>query len=151
VREKLEPIAFWGVAAVAAGLVVLLGAVLSGRLVSEPTGAGPTLSVAAETTLSRDPAPAPKTTAASDPQPSPAAPAGMTVVLRAARGDSWVEARAGGSDGRLLYFQLLPAGKKARLSARRVWLLLGAAHNLDVTVNGTRRALGTGVVTVLLR
>lgn len=150
-RQKLEPIAFWGLTAVAVGLAVLLGAILSGGLVSEPTGVGPTLSVAAEATTSTDPAPPRTTPAATVRQPSAAARAAMTVVLRAARGDCWVEARAGGTEGRLLYFQLLPVGKEARLSARRIWLSLGAAQNLDVTVNGTRRDLGTGVVSVLLR
>jgi hypothetical protein len=58
------------------------------------------------------------------------------VVLAATRGDSWVEARAGSSTGRLLYTGMLVQGQKESVSAGRVWLRLGAASHLDVLVNG---------------
>jgi hypothetical protein len=58
------------------------------------------------------------------------------VVLAATRGDSWVEARAGSSTGRLLYTGVLVQGQKERVSAGRVWLRLAAAGHLDVLVNG---------------
>jgi Domain of unknown function (DUF4115)/Helix-turn-helix domain len=60
------------------------------------------------------------------------------VALAAVRGDSWIEARAGGAGGALLYRGNLARGRSIRLSGRRVWMRLGAASNLDVTLNGRR-------------
>jgi cytoskeleton protein RodZ len=63
-------------------------------------------------------------------------PAKVAVV--AARGDSWIEARAGDAGGALLYRGNLARGRSIRLRARRVWMRLGAASNVDVTLNGRR-------------
>jgi hypothetical protein len=60
------------------------------------------------------------------------------VVVAAVRGDSWIEARSGGAGGALLYRGNLARGRSIRLSGRRVWMRLGAASNLDVTLNGRR-------------
>lgn len=74
------------------------------------------------------------------------------VVLAATRGDSWVEARAGSSTGRLLYTGVLAQGQKRRVSAGRVWLRLGAASHLDVLVNGRppREAPLLGTLDIIL-
>jgi hypothetical protein len=58
------------------------------------------------------------------------------VALAATRGDSWVEARAGSSAGRVLYTGMLVQGQTERVSAKRVWLRLAAAGHLDLLVNG---------------
>lgn len=58
------------------------------------------------------------------------------VGLVAARGDSWIEARSGGAAGAVLYRGNLERGRSIRLTARRVWMRLGAASNVDITLNG---------------
>lgn len=80
------------------------------------------------------PAPSP-----APPRPKPKQePPPTTLALAAVRGDSWVEARSGSADGSLLYRGNLVRGRSIRLSAPRVWVRLGAASNLDVTLNGRR-------------
>ena len=58
------------------------------------------------------------------------------VVITAARGESWLSAREDSAVGRLLYEGTLTKGRELRLAAQRVWLRLGAASNLDLTLNG---------------
>ena len=66
----------------------------------------------------------------------PETPRRARVVISATRGDSWIEARAGSQTGRILYNETLTQGRTVTISARRVWLSLAAAGNLDVLVNG---------------
>ncbi len=63
-------------------------------------------------------------------------PALSRVAVSASRGDSWVEARSGSATGRILYSGTLVQGQTTRVSAKRVWLRLGAASHVDVLVNG---------------
>jgi transcriptional regulator with XRE-family HTH domain len=78
------------------------------------------------------------------PKPDPPAPkpsnerGPTTLALAAVRGDSWVEARSGSADGSLLYRGNLVQGRSIRLSAPRLWVRIGAASNLDLTLNGRR-------------
>jgi cytoskeletal protein RodZ len=60
------------------------------------------------------------------------------VVVVAVRGDSWIEARSGDAAGAVLYRGNLQHGRSLRLRARRLWMRLGAASNLDVTLNGRK-------------
>jgi hypothetical protein len=53
-----------------------------------------------------------------------------TVVVRAAGGPCWIEARRGGPGGRLLARETLGQGQTVRLVAPRVWLRLGAPWNV---------------------
>ena len=78
------------------------------------------------------------------PAASPAAPAAgkpravAKVVLTAAGGDCWVSVRAGAANGELLFAGTIFEGERQRFSGRRVWLEVGAAQNLRITVNGRR-------------
>ena len=65
-------------------------------------------------------------------------------------GDSWFSARSGSDDGRVLDERLLAQGKSVRLRAVRIWLSLGAAANVAVTVNGEEHKLHPGTVSVFL-
>lgn len=67
-----------------------------------------------------------------------AAPPPVRLVLTAALGDSWVEARADSPTGPLLFEGTLASGRTLRLSERRLWVRLGAASNLAFTLNGRR-------------
>lgn len=79
-----------------------------------------------------------------------AEPPVATLRLLAARGDCWVEARAGSASGRQLYFGMLPQGQELVLSGRAVWLRLGAPQNLDGWI-GTKpvRSLPSAASTVV--
>jgi hypothetical protein len=65
-----------------------------------------------------------------------AASAGVSVVLRASRGDSSISVRTGA--GRLLVERLLPAGGRIRLHGTALWIRLGTAGNVDLATNGSR-------------
>jgi uncharacterized protein DUF4115 len=76
------------------------------------------------------------------------------LVLKAARGDCWLEVRAGSKSGELLFFGTLARGKSLPFQRSRLWLAFGAGSNLDVTVNGQRIEnfpSGTTTATVTLK
>jgi Domain of unknown function (DUF4115) len=112
-------------------LVYLLGELIAGG--DEPSRRQP--EAAPRTTLEA-PAPelipAPPQTA----QPKPPARAPVRLVLTAARGNSWVEARADSASGPLVFAGTLAHGRTLRLSGRRLWIRLGAATNVVYTLNG---------------
>jgi cytoskeleton protein RodZ len=86
------------------------------------------------------PGDAPTTTGGGGVQPEVAAPAGVTVKVRAVGGPSWVSATA--RNGRVLYQQLLAAGEQRTVrNDRLVKLLIGNAGAVDLRVNG--RELGS--------
>lgn len=63
-------------------------------------------------------------------------PALTTAAVVAARGDSWLELRAGSATGRSLYEGTLAEGQRVTFRAKKIWLRAGAASYLDITVNG---------------
>jgi cytoskeleton protein RodZ len=76
---------------------------------------------------------------------TPAAPP-KTVVVRAARGPCWIEARRGSSSGPLIAQRMLAEGQTATFVAPRVWLRLGAPWNV-VARRGTHVARGLSATT----
>jgi cytoskeleton protein RodZ len=72
---------------------------------------------------------------AADPE---AAPKRARLVLTAARGDCWVQVRAGSVSGRLLFEGTLEQGQAKRFTRERLWLEVGAPSNLNVRLNGRR-------------
>jgi cytoskeleton protein RodZ len=88
------------------------------------------------------------TTATSD----DAAPSEPTkLVLTAARGDSFLQVRAGGVNGRLLWEGTLEQGQAQRfLKHRRLWLDLDQPENLNAKVNGQRVELPSEAAVVLV-
>jgi cytoskeleton protein RodZ len=60
------------------------------------------------------------------------------LVLTAARGDCWVQVRAGSVSGRLLFEGTLEQGQAKRFTRKRLWLEVGAPSNLNVRLNGRR-------------
>ena len=77
-------------------------------------------------------------------------PSLATVVVTAARGDCWISARLGSENGRVLEERLLAQGESVTLKGARVWMSMGAAANVDVTVNGEDREIQSGTVAVVL-
>ena len=68
----------------------------------------------------------------------------ITVVVRAARGSSWMQVRAGSSSGRLLYSGTLEQGQSKRFEGRRLQLSLAEPQNVVVRRNGARVELPAG-------
>jgi hypothetical protein len=59
-----------------------------------------------------------------------------TFAVTAARGDSWLQIRAGSYSGRTLYEGVLPLGETVRLRSQRLWIRYGAASNVELTIDG---------------
>jgi hypothetical protein len=95
---------------------------------------------ATETTAATEPTSATTTEATTEaetaPPAEPATPERLTLVLRAARGDSWVQVRAGSATGRVLYEGFLFSGERRRFEAKQLWLRVGIGGNLDARLNG---------------
>ena len=67
----------------------------------------------------------------------PAKPARL--VITAVRGDCWMQVRAGGVNGRLLFEGTVEQGQTQRfVKYKRLWLELGAPGNLNAKLNGRR-------------
>jgi cytoskeletal protein RodZ len=88
---------------------------------------------------------APATTAETTPPPTPPPAPGAAearlakLVLTAARGDCWVQVRAGSANGRLIYEGTVQQGQAQRFARwSRLWLELGAPSNLNAQLNGRR-------------
>ena len=85
------------------------------------------------------------TTAPAQTTPSGTASAGprearpVRLVLTAVRGGCWMQVRAGGVNGKLVYEGTLERGQTQRfVKYERLWLELGAPGNLSAKLNGRR-------------
>jgi hypothetical protein len=58
------------------------------------------------------------------------------LLVRAVRGDSWVEAHAGSQTGKLLYQGTLERGQEQLFRGSRVWITIGIPGNVALTLNG---------------
>lgn len=94
--------------------------------------------------------PPPPAVTRTTPVAPPARPSVSTIVLTASRGDCWVLARDSSSTGPVLYEGLLQQGSSRRLKAKRLWLSLGAAANVDLVIDGKPEELPGGTVEVLV-
>ena len=90
------------------------------------------------------------TTPTTEPAENTTPPALATVVVTASRGDCWISARLGSENGRVLDERLLARGESVTLHGEKVWISIGAAANVDVTVNGQDRELQSGTVAMVL-
>ena len=136
----------WGSSIVFALLLVaglalaVFGALIaSGHYVDEPgTGASPDATRADDY---EPPAPPPPTKRV-DPEAAPpntTPSATVVITIKASRGDCWVNAHRGSPSGKQLAYETLQQGKSITLRGPRIWLQLGAAGNVDITVNGRAR------------
>jgi hypothetical protein len=64
------------------------------------------------------------------------------LVVSASRGSSWLVVRNRWNHGKVLFAGVLAQGRTVDFRRLRLWVRLGAASNLDVTVNGARPAAG---------
>jgi hypothetical protein len=83
--------------------------------------------VTATTTTTRPPPPPPPIT--------PPAAGSAVLVVKATRGPSLVSVRIESEDGASLHEGVVEQGKTIRVSSDRLWIRLGAASNVDLTLN----------------
>jgi cytoskeleton protein RodZ len=86
-------------------------------------------------------------------QPKPAAPKprNARLVLRASGADCWVQVRAGGASGELLYEGTLMQGQAQRfVKWKKLWLQLGAPAYLKAKLNGHSARLPTSPAIVVV-
>jgi uncharacterized protein DUF4115 len=85
----------------------------------------------ATTTPGTTTTPPPATTTGRQPQPGDA-----RLVVKAARGDSPLSVHADSEEGESLYDGVLAQGRSVSLFGPRLWIRLGAAENVDLTLDG---------------
>jgi hypothetical protein len=136
--ERLLAIAALFGAAVLFALAVVDRDQRSARVVAPVASEAEAGAVGSEPTLAVSPvAPAVSTAQAPASRPS-AAPSTAKLVVTAARGSCWVSIHAGSADGEVLFEGILENGRTVRFARDRIWIRLGAAANVDVSVNGKR-------------
>ena len=64
------------------------------------------------------------------------APRSAKLVLRASRGECWVEVRRRGPTGELVFSGTMFEGDTERFVGKRLWVSFGAAQNVDAKLNG---------------
>jgi hypothetical protein len=74
----------------------------------------------------------------------------VLVTITASRGDCWMSAHRGSATGPLLAEKTLVDGETVSLRARRIWLELGAAGNVDVSVDGRPHPVTPGTTELVL-
>jgi hypothetical protein len=162
IKPRISQVLLWILALVTLALFGFFVALVAGAIpVGEPkpprdTGAlaplqtEPADQPAATTVTKRVQRTSPTKTATTNPIKTTAPPALATVVVTAARGDCWISARLGSETGKVLEERLLAQGESVTLRGAQVWMSIGAAANVDVTVNGQDRELKSGTVAVVL-
>lgn len=147
-RRRGADIAFVFLLALSLALVVFGLLVWKGHFIQK---SGQPASPAASTAARRPPPPPPAKVA---PKPTPAATTTATrpvrITITASRGDCWVEAHRRSSNGKLLARLLLKEGRRITLYGPHIWLGLGAAGHVDISVNGRVRPVRSGTTSILL-
>jgi hypothetical protein len=127
------------------GLVAAISLVLVAMSARTPKDAAQVAAPAAADAVSApseaEPADDPVVAVARPPAaPKPPSAATAALTLTAARGDCWLSIHAGTPDGKVLYEGTLLSGRTIRLAGARLWVRMGAAANLDLTLNGKKVA-----------
>jgi hypothetical protein len=142
-RQRWQDIVFALLVIVAAGIAVFAGLVLSGNFVSDGTEA--------TRAVPRSEPPLPPPTRTTQPEQTVAQTTTVPrVQIAATRGDCWVAASKGSRDGPPLVARVLREGETVTLRGRRIFLELGAAGNVDVSVNGKARPIPSGTANVVV-
>ena len=143
-RDRWQDILFAGLVAAGLAVAVLAGLVVTGHFVSDEGEALPAKHTAASVARKTTPRTTATTTAATR--------SDQTVVHNVVepRGDCWVSAHEGSPRGPALVERVLRAGETVTLRGRKIWLELGAAGNVDVSVDGKARPIPTGTTNVVV-
>jgi hypothetical protein len=150
--RRAADLAFWVVVGICSVLAVVALLLLSGHLASD--GSDPP--------AARTPVVPPSTGARRAKRPPPPPPAAvpaastttqaavLQVTIQASRGDCWVEAHKGGEQGPVLLERVVNQGETVTLRGQRIWLALGAAGNVDISVDGKTRTIPNGTTQITL-
>ena len=83
-------------------------------------------------------------------QPS-AAGTPVRLIVKAKRGNCWLEVHSGSATGRILFQGTLELGQRKLFSGRKLWITLDRPENLSTILNGHTRLLpGGGVKTLIV-
>jgi hypothetical protein len=75
----------------------------------------------------------------------------VTLRLQAARGSCWIVIRSASSTGAVRYVGTLVQGTSLQARGKQLWVSLGAAGNLNATLNGKRlQRFPTGTIDVIV-
>ena len=151
-RLKLSDVIFWILAGMSAAALVVLLLVVAG-VIPIDAASEPESSPAGLRAADGDDAPdhaGGRTRDQSDRPRREPSNRGAVVVLAAVRGDCWFSASVGSENGRVLDERVLAQGETVRLRGERIWLSVGAAGNVEVTVDGKPKELAPGTVSVVL-
>ena len=160
-KPRISQVLLWTLALVTLAFFGFFVALVAGALPVDDPPAPPDTGALSETEPAEEPAttavtkrvrqttPAPATTATTT-TTSGTTPTLATVIVTATRGDCWISARLGSESGRVLEERLLAQGESVTLRGAQVWMSIGAASNVDITVNGEARELQSGTVAVVL-
>lgn len=150
-RRHASDIVFGLLIAAAVGVALLAALVWTGHFVGDGGSPAPATHRGPPTKVRPRPARRAPVRAAKTP---PAQPVAQTTVPRvsiyASRGDCWVAAHKGSASGPVLIERVLSEGETITLRGRQIWLQLGAAGNVDVTVDGKNRQIPSGTTSVEL-
>ncbi len=134
IESNLVVVALAAIVAVTVLLVVGLAGIGS-----DAPDQSPLVDATPEGTESGEAPASPTTTGRSETDEREARPRRARLVLTAVRGGCWMQVRAGGVGGRLLWEGTLEEGQTQRfVKHRRLWLELGAPGNLNAKLNGRR-------------
>ena len=123
-REKLIAAVGFGAVLVLVGLALIAG---KGGERTSTTANPPPVTTAPQPAAT----PPPATTTDRQPQPGDA-----QLVVRATRGESPLSVHADSENGEILYEGVLVQGRTISLFGARLWIRLGAAENVDLTLDG---------------
>ena len=155
-KPRISQVLLWALAIVTLALFGFFVALVAGALPIDDPPAPPDTGVLSLTEPAEEPATTAVTKRARATTPPPASttsttpPTLATVIVKATRGDCWISARLGSESGRVLEERLLAQGESVTLRGAQVWLSIGAAANVDISVNGEDREIQSGTVALIL-
>ena len=155
-KPRISQVFLWTLAIVTLALFGFFVALVAGALPIDDPPAPPDTGVLSQTEPAEEPATTAVTKRARATTPPPASttsttpPTLATVIVKATRGDCWISARLGSESGRVLEERLLAQGESVTLRGAQVWLSIGAAANVDISVNGEDREIQSGTVALIL-
>jgi hypothetical protein len=74
----------------------------------------------------------------------------VRLLVRAKRGDCWLQVHRGSATGRILFQGTLETGQDQVFTGRRLWITLDRPENLGIVLNGRSRRLPIGGVKTLI-
>jgi cytoskeleton protein RodZ len=74
----------------------------------------------------------------------------VRLIVKAKRGNCWLEVHSGSATGRILFQGTLELGQRKLFTGRKLWITLDRPENLSTILNGRTRLLPSGGVKTLI-